>query len=145
MTKFWLGVVSEQHVGLGVKGGFAMVCHGKKGPLSKMKKGDWLVYYSPKTSYPEGEVLKAFTAIGQMVDDQVYQVEMRPDFCPFRRDVSYLPCKKVFIDEIKHLLDFTANARGWGIQLRRGHLELSKGDFSIIAERMQVSIDECVL
>lgn len=38
MTKFWVGVVSKEHVQRGVKGGFCQVCHGKKGPLNRMKK-----------------------------------------------------------------------------------------------------------
>ena len=45
MTKFWVGVVSKEHVQRGVKGGFCQVCHGKKGPLNRMKKGDYLLYY----------------------------------------------------------------------------------------------------
>lgn len=32
---------------IGVAGGFAQACHGKKSPLQKMKVGDWLAYYSP--------------------------------------------------------------------------------------------------
>jgi len=48
MAKFWIGVVSKEHVLRGVEGGFCQVCHGKKGPLNRMKKGDYLLYYSPK-------------------------------------------------------------------------------------------------
>ncbi len=47
MNQHWLGVVSHAHVRLGVQGGFAQVCHGRKGLLSKMKAGDGLIYYSP--------------------------------------------------------------------------------------------------
>ena len=38
MTKFWIGVVSKEHVLRGVEGGFCQVCHGKKRPLNRMKK-----------------------------------------------------------------------------------------------------------
>lgn len=38
MVKFWVGVVSENHVKRGVTGGFCQVCHGKGGPLKRMKK-----------------------------------------------------------------------------------------------------------
>ena len=48
MTRFWIGVVSKEHVLRGVEGGFCQVCHGKKVPLNRMKKGDYLLYYSPK-------------------------------------------------------------------------------------------------
>ena len=48
MARFWIGVVSENHVKIGVKGGFCQVCHGKGAPLRRMNKGDYLLYYSPK-------------------------------------------------------------------------------------------------
>ncbi len=45
--------------------------HGKAAPLRRMSKGDWLIYYSPKTDMNDGEPLQQFTAIGQVVDDAV--------------------------------------------------------------------------
>ncbi len=39
--KYWVGVVSESHVNLGIKGGFAQLCHGKRAPLSKMQNTEW--------------------------------------------------------------------------------------------------------
>lgn len=36
MVKFWIGVVSENHVKRGVEGEFCQVCHGKGGPLKRM-------------------------------------------------------------------------------------------------------------
>lgn len=32
----WLAVASANHVALGYSGNFMQVCHGKKGPLTKM-------------------------------------------------------------------------------------------------------------
>ena len=61
----WLGVVSRAHVQKGVAGGFAQLCHGKAQPLRRMRRGDWLVYYSPTTEMG-GAALRAFTAIGQV-------------------------------------------------------------------------------
>ena len=46
--KYWIGTVSQEHVLRGVAGGFCQVCHGKAAPLNRMKRGDWLLYYSPK-------------------------------------------------------------------------------------------------
>ncbi len=50
MTKFWIGVVSKEHVLRGVEGGFCQVCHGKKRPLNRMKKGDYLYTTVPSIS-----------------------------------------------------------------------------------------------
>jgi hypothetical protein len=68
MTKYWLGVVQREHVLRGVAGGFAQTNHGVKSGIQRMGPGDGLVYYSPKTAYPDGEPLRQFTAIGVVVD-----------------------------------------------------------------------------
>jgi hypothetical protein len=58
----WIGVVSRAQVQIGVKGGSIQLNHGKKAPLEKLRAGDALVMYSPRTEYPDGELLQAFTA-----------------------------------------------------------------------------------
>ena len=78
--QFWVGVVSREHVQLGVKGGFIQLGHGKKAPLQRLRAGDALVMYSPRTRYPTGEALQAFTAIGVVSTGKVYQAEMTDDF-----------------------------------------------------------------
>lgn len=55
--RYWIGVVSASHVSRGVQGGFAQLCHGKSAPLQRMRPGDWLIYYSPRTDMKEGETL----------------------------------------------------------------------------------------
>src|SRR6185437_1151259 len=89
-TKYWVATVSKEHVMVGVEGGFCQACHGKKGPIARMKPGDWLVYYSPKISMEGKEMCQRFTAIGQAADSRVYQFQMTPDFVPFRRNIAYL-------------------------------------------------------
>src|SRR5438105_14864348 len=84
---YWIGVVSRSHVRIGVKGGFIQLSHGKKAPLQKFRAGDGLVMYSPRTSYPDGEPLQSFTAIGYIASGEVYQVEISPDCKPYRKNV----------------------------------------------------------
>lgn len=50
MTRFWIGVVSKEHVLRGVEGGFCQVCHGKKAPLNRMKKGTTFSTTAPSIS-----------------------------------------------------------------------------------------------
>ena len=75
----WINTVSRDHVERGVRGRFTQANHGKPNMLRKMARGDWIAFYSPKTVYPDGEPLQAFTAIGQVADDEPYQVEMSDD------------------------------------------------------------------
>ena len=55
----WIGVVSRAQVQIGVKGGSIQLNHGKKAPLEKLRAGDALVMYSPRTEYPDGKLLQA--------------------------------------------------------------------------------------
>ena len=135
MTRFWIGVVSKEHVLRGVEGGFCQVCHGKKAPLNRMKKGDYLLYYSPKYQMNDQEKLQAFTAVGKILDDTAYQVEMFEDFFPFRRDVSYYqPVIDCPIEQVRQHPQW----RQYVSQLRYGHFEVSKDFFLYVFDQMKV-------
>ncbi len=137
--KYWLGVVSKEHVLIGKTEGFAQVCHGKQAPLTRMKKDDWLIYYSPGNKMGKSD-LQTFTAIGRVPDDHVFQFKMFDGFIPFRRKVSYINSKEVMLASIKSKLNFTQE-KNWGYQLRRGLIELSKEDFMTIAKSMEVEVE----
>lgn len=132
--KYWLGVVSREHVLKAVQGDFAQVCHGKKGPLMQMNEGDGFIYYSPKRALGGTEACKCFTALGK-IRGQVYQVEMFPGFQPFRIDVDYLPCREVSLETIFDQLELT-RSKSWGMQLRRGLIQISAADFRVIEKAM---------
>ena len=134
--RYWLGVVSKEHVQRGVQGGFAQVCHGKKGPLMKMVAGDGFVYYSPRISLYGKDLCQCFTAIGTIKTGKVYQFEMTPDFRPFRIDINYFPSRDVPISALISDLELTQH-KSWGMQLRRGLVEISSKDFSTISLAMQ--------
>lgn len=134
---YWLGVVSKEHVQRGVQGGFAQVCHGKKSPLTKLSAGDGFIYYSPKVSMDRSEPCKCFTAIGKIKSGKVYQVEMTPSFHPFRIDIEYYSCKEVPLIALLDHLELTQK-KNWGMQLRRGLLEITEADFLTIAKAMAI-------
>jgi EVE domain len=81
---YCIGVVSRSHVQIGVQGRFMQLNHGKKAPLQRVRAGDGVAIYSPRTEYPDGEPLQRFTAIGVLASGEGYQVEMSPDFKPYR-------------------------------------------------------------
>lgn len=132
----WIGVVSREHVEIGVKGGFIQLGHGKKAPLQQLRAGDGLAMYSPRTTYPDGEPLQAFTAIGRVVSGEVYQVEMSPDFKPYRIDVAFSPCTETPIKPLIDQLSFIRNKTHWGAAFRFGRLKIPAGDFALIALAM---------
>ncbi|WP_064199705.1 EVE domain-containing protein [Brevibacillus brevis] len=135
-SRYWIGVVSASHVKRGVLGGFAQLCHGKSAPLRRMSPGDWLIYYSPRTDLSKGEVLQAFTAIGQVTDDKIYEYPMSESFVPYRRNIRYIPCREVKIATLLDQLTFTRGNRNWGYQFRYGHFEVGFEDFLTITGAM---------
>lgn len=134
----WVGVVSRAHVQRGVHGGFAQVCHGKQGPLIRMRPGDWFIYYSPSTEMNVGEPLRAFTAIGRVKEGEAYSFDMGGGFVPYRRDISYFRAKEVPIASLSHVLHFTQRGSNWGMLARRGHFEIDLHDRDVIARAMGV-------
>jgi predicted RNA-binding protein len=95
--------------------------------------------YSPRTAYPDGEPLQAFTAIGAVVTGEVYQVEVTPDFKPHRVDVQFVPSKEAPIKPIIERLSFIKNKSHWGAAFRFGHVEVPGGDFALIGKTMGVT------
>jgi hypothetical protein len=136
----WIGVVSQAHVMRGVEGGFAQLCHGKRGPLARMRRGDWLAYYSPTTQLGAGTPLKAFTALGQLLDDDPFEFDMGGGFVPWRRRVSFVPATRVApLELLRPVLSFTRGGASWGLLARRGHFEATLDDVRAIASGLGVS------
>ena len=134
--RFWIGVASRDHVNVGVKGALIQLNHGQQAPVRRLKAGDGLIMYSPRTAYPDGEPLQAFTAIGTVVTGDVYQVEVTPDFRPHRVDVQFVPSKEAHIKPLVEHLSFITSKSHWGAAFRFGLVEVPRSDFALIAERM---------
>jgi hypothetical protein len=54
VARYWVGVVSREHVRRGVEGGFCQLSHGKEAPLRRLAPGDGFVSYSPRESMSAG-------------------------------------------------------------------------------------------
>lgn len=132
----WIGVVSRSHVQIGVKGGFIQLNHGKKAPVQRLRAGDALAMYSPRTEYPDGEPLQSFTAIGVVATGEIYQVEMSADFKPYRVDVKFMECNEAPIKPLIERLSFIRNKTHWGAAFRYGQLKIPEADFLLIAKEM---------
>ncbi|MEN5083060.1 EVE domain-containing protein [Bosea sp. TWI1241] len=137
---FWMGVASAEHARGGRDGGFAQLGHGKHIAVKSLRKGDWIVYYSPREGMGEGETVQAFTTIGQVTSDAPYRAEQAMDFNPYRVDVDYLTDAKAA--PIKPLLDRLRLTRDqgvhWGMVMRGPKRRLNEEDMRLIAEAMGV-------
>ena len=66
MTRTWVLVASRDHARRGLAAGFVMANHGKRAPVARMSVGDRILIYSPTTTFPKGEPLKAITIVGEV-------------------------------------------------------------------------------
>ncbi len=138
---YWIGVVSRDHVDVGVAGAFIQLNHGKAGPLERMCAGDGFVFYSPRTTHPDGPALQAFTAIGRVRDGTVYRaaqghLTMSDGALPFRLGVDYLPAREAPIKPLIESLTFLRSKTHWGAAFRFGFLRAPEEDFARIAAAM---------
>jgi hypothetical protein len=132
----WINTVSRDHVLLGVRGRFTQAGHGKAEPLRRLARGDWVIFYSPRLEYPDGAPLQAFTAIGQVVDDEPYQAELSADVMPWRRNVDFLPCTETPIRPLIDDLEFIENKQRWGYRFRFGLFTIGDSDLARIRGAM---------
>lgn len=112
------------------------VCHGKAGPLRRIRPGDGIAYYSPTIAFGSRVPYRAFTACGTVRDGDPYPFDMGGGFRPWRRDVVWNSMLEVSIAPMLPSLGFSAGKANWGQQLRFGLLAISPDDFSLIAAAM---------
>ena len=136
IQRYWILVASKDHVGSGVAEGIAQVCHGKASPLQRMRKDDFVIYYSGKQTLGKPELCKEFTAIGRVKDDSIYQVQMSENFCPSRRNIEFYQSKDISILPLINDLYFIKNKQSWGYPFRFGSFEINQHDFDLISTQM---------
>lgn len=134
--KYFLICASKDHVLTGVEKGIAQAGHGRKDFISKPSKGDWIVYYSSKDKFEDGEPYQKFTAIGKVTDDEPYQPNTKGDFKPYRRNVEYKKCEEADIRPVIKDLSFIKNKKRWGFYLISGFREIPEHDFNVIKKAM---------
>lgn len=135
-TKYWIIVASKDHVKNGIAEGIAQACHGKASPLRRMRKGDFIIYYSSKQTMGQPQPCQQFTAIGKVTDEQTYQFQVSEDFCPSRRNIEFLPGIAISILPLIAELDFIPNKKSWGYPFRFGFFEIKQHDFELISSQM---------
>ncbi|MFC6706701.1 EVE domain-containing protein [Flexivirga alba] len=122
-TRTWVLVVSRDHARRGVDEGFVMANHGKRAPLARMSVGDRILIYSPKTSYPDGDPLRAISFVGAVTGDAPEPSTVIPG--GFRRAASLREITPVPLTDVRGHLPTS--------RLRFGCFELPADDAAAIA------------
>ena len=135
--RYWIGVVSRDHVEIAVADGFVQLNHGKAAPLERMQAGDGFAFYSPRESYPDGAPLQAFTAIGSIARRPDLPGDDRRELGKiFRRDVAFLDATPAPIRPLVPQLTFIRSKTHWGVAFRFGLVRVPREDFATIATAM---------
>jgi hypothetical protein len=156
----WIAVASADHVAIGRELGFMQVGHGKGAPLKRLHAGDRIGYYSPTRDSPtrdspardsptramgSKDACQAFTAVGVVRDERIYQGDMmmqgKPDFHPFRRDVDWFDAYEAPIRPLLELLTFTRGKTNWGYVFRFGLIKITAEDMDLIVRAMRKRSD----
>lgn len=101
-----------------------MANHGKRAPLARMSAGDGILIYSPTTTYPRGEPLRAITIVGEVTGTEPEPSEAIPG--GFRRAAVLREIEPLPLAAVREHLP-TA-------RLRFGFFELPAADAESIAE-----------
>lgn len=136
----WIAVASAEHVEIGRRLGFMQVGHGKGAPLKRLHAGDRVAYYSPVRVFGGKDFCQAFTAIGTVRDERVYQGDMGGGFQPFRRDVDWFDAQEAPIRPLLESLAFIDGKTNWGYAFRFGLLKVSADDMDVIAAAMRANV-----
>jgi hypothetical protein len=98
-ARHWVVVASRDHARRGVEGGFIMANHGKRAPVSRMSRGDGILVYSPTTTFPRGEPLRAVTIVGEVTSDEPEPSEVIAG--GFRRAANLREVEPLPLDRIR--------------------------------------------
>jgi hypothetical protein len=95
-----------------------MANHGKRAPLQRMSRGDGILVYSPTTTYPRGEPLRAVTFVGEVTGDEPEPSEVIAG--GFRRAASLREVEPVPLSAIRDQLPVS--------RIRFGSFEIDAAD-----------------
>ena len=88
---------------------------------------------------------RAFTAVGVVRDERVYQGTMGDDFNPFRKDVDWFAAQEAPIRPLLESLSFTQGKSNWGYVFRFGLLKVTEADMDLIALAMHAVDAVCAM
>jgi hypothetical protein len=124
--RHWVIVASRDHARRGARDGFIMANHGKKAPLQRMSRGDGLLVYSPTTTFPRGEPLRAVTFVGEVTGAEPEPSEVIAG--GFRRAASLREVEPVPLADIRDHLPVS--------RIRFGSFEIDAADAEAIVGRV---------
>lgn len=136
MAAYYLGIAEKSYVDLCTEAGVCVL--GISGPsgVKKLNPGDGVIYYSPKTA-PDGEVLRAFTAIGEVTGEGEYERDFGSGTLLWCRNVAWRgEAREVSIYDHLDGLSWIKKPKNWGFYMRGSHRAIPGEDFARLSGAM---------
>ncbi len=136
MARYFLGIAERIHSQMCMEAGVVVL--GIKGPagVKKLSPGDHVVYYSPKTE-PDGETLQAFTAIGEVVGEDIYERDFGGGHPLWVRNMEWrTDAEEASIRPLLESLSWIKKPKNWGFYMRGSSRKITGKDYAIIAGAM---------
>ena len=135
ISNYWVVTASKDHAAHGKACSIVQANHGKDASLRRMRPGDGVVIYSPRTTYPDGPPCQAFTLIGRVADGEPFQHQVSGTVM-WRRSMLWQDAQPAPIRPLLQDLAITRGLTSWGMAFRYGLTKLSRQDFACIARAM---------
>lgn len=145
MRRYWICNAAAEHVRIVAQKGYTQINMGPRGPLAEMNIGDWILYYSPTEFYAEPKPVRhEFTGIACIRDTKIYpQGNKHPDH--WRRNVDFFECTPHHVKHFLDKVDFLPKESNWIEILSKQFFEISRQDFSIIAQKIVIDDESKIL
>lgn len=135
-SRSWISVASLDHVEAAARGGFTQADHGADTRLRRLRPGDRVVFYSPRTTMRGGAPVRRFTALAVVTGEEPYRVTISDGFRPWRLACRFDAVDAVDARPLAPELSFVPDTGHWGLPFRRGLFTVPEADFRTIADRM---------
>lgn len=135
-TLFWITILTQDNVRKCQAGGYLQGDPKSAADLDALSKGDFVIFYAPRTLFRNGAPLQEFSALGVVKDDRTHG---DPDLGePVRRKLDFLSAKPAAIQPLVEKLSFIPDKERWGLPFKRGLFQIKQVDFRVISEAMGI-------
>ncbi len=133
--RYFVGVAAAEHVARGVEGGFCMFAHGSGKAAARLGTGDVFAYYAPRQKLIGGEAVRAFVAIGEVLEGPADEVAMGEE-SGVRRPARYATARPADVYPLLDRFSFVKNRTHWGMYFRGSLFGIGRDDMALIAQAM---------
>ena len=138
-TLFWIAILTQDHVQKCQAGGYLQADSKTAADFDALSKGDFVVFYAPRTKFRNGSPLQQFTALGVVIDDRA-QGEVDGEE-PLRRRLDFLPAQSASIVPLIPKLSFIPDKERWGLPFKRGLFQIKQPDFRVLSQAMGIEVE----